>query len=326
MKGVVAWVMVGLAACAAATYALSFPLNHDVGWWLYLADAMLQGEGLYTSFVEVNPPLYGYLAVIPAGIASILSLPIEPVFEVSVLALIFTIVIWTMREVSSGGSLYLHTTLGLSLLLGYVVMPGNDFGQREHLMLVLVTPYAILAWRRLEGMNVRSLHGIAAGLAAGLGFGFKPYFVLTWLGLELMLAFATRSLRVVVKRPELSATACFLSLYALLVIIVYPEYLELLWNAREVYSRFNAHDRLELALSPMIFLAVTMGAAWTIGGAGARLARVFAVLMSTMWVLAVAQRFFRRWSLSLDPTGPRALPSETTPGRLKQCAAGFARP
>ena len=78
----------------------------------------------------------------------------------------------------------------LLLLLAFVLFPlaGQDFGEREHLVLALVIPYLLLAAMRSVGRDVTRRQAAGLGLLAGLAFALKPHFLLVWLLVEGYLA------------------------------------------------------------------------------------------------------------------------------------------
>lgn len=299
-RNILSWGILAVICTALTAYAVSYPLNHDVGWWLYIARSMLEGEGLYTSLIEINPPLYGYLAMIPASIARGFAWPIEPTAEFSVLLVVIIAVLSATRLATVRVDPGLRFVVAAALLLALLAMPGVDYGQREHLMLALTTPYAILIWRRIEGMRVNTAVGVWAGVAAGVGFAVKPHFVVVWIALEFYYLIRRRSLRDTVARPEFFVVILVLGAYALFVILVFPEYLALLSEARETYSDFNAQSRWQLASrSPMIVLAAVTLAAMRTRGQAASLGRVFVVIAAATWFLGVVQA--KGWTYHFYP-------------------------
>ena len=63
-------------------------------------------------------------------------------------------------------------------------LPGQDFGEREHLLLLLALPYLLLAAARAVGREIPASHAVAIGLLAAAGLLIKPHFVLLWLAIE----------------------------------------------------------------------------------------------------------------------------------------------
>ena len=94
---------------------------------------------------------------------------------------------------------------GFMLLVGV----GPAFGQREHLAVALVVPYAFAA--SAEGTpRTATAPGlaIATGLTAGVGFALKPFLVFPALAVEVWLA-ATRGLRAWTRPQALAMAGVF---------------------------------------------------------------------------------------------------------------------
>lgn len=286
-----AWAL-ALATCTAlGFYALSFPLNHDAGWYLYLARRILAGDKLYTDLIEVNPPLYTYLAIIPSAIARLLDVPAARTLQVSILVAALGSCVWAGRLASrlAGGRPVLVVLAFAIPLLG---LAGLDLGQREHLMVALTAPYLVLAARQVTGGDTSRVGALAAGLAAGVGFSLKPHFVLAWLAVETWLV--ARSPRRVrsPRRTEAVTVLVFFIVYAALVLLVYPAYARLLWHAGHLYTGFWAIDGLGLYVNRYsLLLAATVIAAWACRPSGRvqALVQLLLIVATTGLLVAVVQ-------------------------------------
>jgi hypothetical protein len=178
------------APCAWALIYLLPPLNGDVSAILYFADRMLSGDRLYVDIVDVNPPLIFWLSAVPAWLARQLGLGPAPVFVAMVLALhavSFGLCRDAFRRLAEFRRPFAATFVPLVLLLALLVLPGRDFGQRCHLMIVLALPYATVAALRLQGDAPSPIVALCAGALAAVGFLIKPYYLLIPLAVELAL-------------------------------------------------------------------------------------------------------------------------------------------
>ena len=134
-----------VALLFAAQFFIRFQssLIHDSAWYLYVAQGLLHGKKLYLDFVEVNPPLGMWLVVPPVwfgertGFASVACFYCY-LFAITVIVLALC---WryAMTETPSTRALMLVATSAVLLFA-----PGNNFGQREHFMVLLFLPWAIL--------------------------------------------------------------------------------------------------------------------------------------------------------------------------------------
>jgi len=128
---------------------------------------------------------------------------------------------------------------GIVLLLVFTLfnLPGQDFGEREHLLLMLAVPYLLLAAARAAGREIPTSQAVLVGLLAAIGLALKPHFVLLWLATEGYLRLTRRvALRSVT--PETCAIAAFLALYLGATVIWAPEYFGIVQLLARPYTRF----------------------------------------------------------------------------------------
>ena len=111
------------------------------------------------------------------------------------------------------------------LLVALMVVPGGDFGQREHVLLLGLVPYLLLAVLRAEGAAVSSGLAAAVGLFGALGFLLKPYFVPVWALVEAYVVLRV-GIRRTLRRPEALIVAGLGLIYAVAVVALVPAYLE----------------------------------------------------------------------------------------------------
>ncbi|MEP7218355.1 MAG: hypothetical protein ABI876_05540, partial [Bacteroidota bacterium] len=170
----------------------------------------------------------------------------------------------------------------LLLLVALIFFPGADFGQREHLMMILVLPWFLAAAGRAAArpINARLMFPIA--LAAGVGLALKPFFLLPWIGVELYLAllFGWRGLR----RIDTLCVAGVMLLYVAAVLLLAPEYLPLARMASGVYG---AYDRPIAALLRRDGTIV-----WVVAAAALPLLRFAAVERRAVMALVIAATGF----------------------------------
>lgn len=260
-----AWIAVALFCAGSSLFILGYPLNHDVGWHLHMARGVLAGETFGATLIEINPPLYTYLATLPVALAGVTGLPIVGVAKLTVLLVSILMVAWagSLAAGDDSDQRYGAPLVTFALALPLLTLVGIDFGQREHLMVALSAPYLVLTARRELPGHVDRATALAVGVVAAVGFSLKPHFVLLWLGLEGVLLLRSRSLRRTWLRPESVAVQLFLVAYAVHIVLDRPEYLRLLLEAGPVYAKFWAVDPLGLLLGNryFVFLAAVVTAA-----------------------------------------------------------------
>jgi hypothetical protein len=199
--------------------------NNDVAWYLLATRKWLDGARLYHDIIEVNPPLVFYLDIIPVIAARLTGWSAGACFVLYVAALTgFALaLIWRISENDAADAL-LKRAMILAAALGLLFFPASDFGQREHLLLVLSLPYLFLQERRAIGQECRNTLSVTAGVLGGLGFALKPHFLLLPLVTSLYLAWRARRLGAAFP-PETATAAVIIGTYALSVPLLTPDYL-----------------------------------------------------------------------------------------------------
>lgn len=226
-------------------------INNDVGWYLYSAGAWLDGGRLYKDiFFEVNPPLALFIATPAVFLAKLTGLSPAHVYFTYIFALIgISLALFSriLAQLVPTSPLRRHG-LTVAAFLTLAIAPAGDFGQREHLTMILILPFlALSAHRAAGGASGRSLATIA-GVSAALGFAVKPHFLVPWLAVELYLMVRRRSLSTVFQ-PETTALAATGLLYGACILLVTPDYLtSIVPYALEVYNA-NYRNPLDFVLA-----------------------------------------------------------------------------
>ena len=169
-----------LAACAPMLLMLAIvlapPLNHDVAAVLEFGQRWIDGEGLYSHLIDVNPPLIFVLNLLPAALAALTGVDAIVLLQLCILG--FTVFVWWLM-----GRVRLRTAEGPIEQLFLDMVPllvlvgaGSDFGQREHLMVLGTLPYVMSAARRAIGEP--SPHPCLVAVPAAVLFALKPHFLI----------------------------------------------------------------------------------------------------------------------------------------------------
>ncbi|GEM_PF-6026639 len=156
-----------LIALSAWLHSVCLP-NTDNSWLLFCAQNMLHGATPYVDFIETNPPLIIYLYAVPVALAEWLSAPLYPVFII-VLHALFALVTTSAAHLTPNPRAW--WLISIVILL---VIPARDFGQREHV-------FIMLSWPLLTALLHQRIPTMTHSLAAAIGTAIKPYFMLLWL-------------------------------------------------------------------------------------------------------------------------------------------------
>ena len=215
------WLAMVLVAVLGACHLLG-TVDPDVAWQLWIAHQVNRGARLYHDIVEVNPPLWFWMALPVDRAATLTGLRAEAL-------LIGTVTALQMLGIGALSALLPFEGRRKAVLLAFaaVVMGGFAWihiGQREHLALIAALPYAALIAARRSGRRVSLLLAVAIGIGAGLGFALKHYFLLVPVLLELWLA--TRQRRAWTPfRPEIWAMGGLGAAYAAATLVFAPAFL-----------------------------------------------------------------------------------------------------
>ena len=195
-------VLIDIALYQILFYAVQ---RQDQTWLLYAAARILDGTQLYgPRLVETNPPLIIWLSTLPAWLAAHLHLQPLLVLHSLVTLLLALTSAWSVRILRAAGILRGRTATIAAFALLLVTQTrvlDVDFGEREHILTLLLLPYLFAAIFSLA-RSLSLAERLALGLTAGLAASIKPQYALIPLGTELFLALWYRQLRRL-WRPEL---------------------------------------------------------------------------------------------------------------------------
>jgi hypothetical protein len=212
-----------LVTAVLTAVRLSGSVDADVAWQLWIAARMDAGAQLYRDIVEVNPPLWFWMALPVDRAATLLHARPEAV-------LVTGVGIAVALSLAATDRLIRHIPpLRRALLLIYAALlliaaPWLHIGQREQLLLVGTVPYVALIAARRNGAAVPPSLAILVGAGSALGFALKHYFLLVPALLELWL-FASSRREWRCRRPELAAMVATGALYACAVVAFAPDFL-----------------------------------------------------------------------------------------------------
>ncbi len=161
-------------------------LNGDSHWLLYMADQVIAGAKPYVEIIEVNPPLAVWIHYPAIWLKNASGLTLSASFKMTVyLAITCSLILsfCILRRVMFAPVNIVYIALAFALL----VLPAEDFGQREHLIIILGLPYILIAVARSEFVTIPFWLVVISGILAGIGFCIKPHYLLIPLALELYL-------------------------------------------------------------------------------------------------------------------------------------------
>jgi len=300
--------VIAIVALGAASELATFART-DIAFMLYAAERVVDGARLYVDVVEINPPLIIALnlpAVLLARALGVSDILTYRALTIATLTGALAFADWSLRWIlgPSGDTLRRRVVLVLAFALFLAV--GNDFGQREHLLVALALPYVLLTAGRVGGRAAPARPAVAAGLLAGAGLALKPHFLLVWAAVEGYAVWRLRS-----RRPshEASGVAAFLVVYLAGVALLTPQYFGLVRMLGPAYFGFGHDPFLHVLVTAPgaagCYLAVLAYAALRRQAKHRDLWTVLLVALVASFVAGAAQQ--KGWGYHFYPAGVFAL-------------------
>lgn len=209
-----------------AALVLTSYYGHDQAFYLIAAERVLGGAQLYGPYVsDSNPPMVVWFSMLPVLLSHMAHLPMLASLRVIVLCLMLASTAWCVRmlrgtpEAQHG---ILRAVIWLAIVYTLMRVVPRDFGQREHLFVVLALPY-LFAIGSGAVDKLTLAERCAIGVAAGIAVCFKPPHALAFVCAEIVLALGRRSLRRIVS-PEVLMMVATCGVYVLAVRVITPAY------------------------------------------------------------------------------------------------------
>ena len=237
-------------------------LGHDQISYLFEAQRMLSGAQLYgPHLAETNPPMIIWFSALPVLLANWMHGSAIFFMRLLITAMLLGSAFWCVRILRRGTAITSPITValvGVALVAIELSIGPYDFGQREHILFILLVPYVLAAAIGVLD-RLSFAERCALGVAAGFAIWFKPQDAVVLVMLELFLVFRTRSFRRL-RSPEFLALILTSSFILALVPIFTPLYtrqtLPLLFDT---YWALGAMTTLALALSLHHYVFIVLG-------------------------------------------------------------------
>jgi hypothetical protein len=276
-------ILAGAAVGMACLLALLPAAGHDQMWLLYAAKLMLRGQPLYgPTIFETNPPLILWMSAIPAALANRTHLPDTAWGKLCVALMLAGVAALCLRLYGLARPQVRRAHLA-ALLFAFItifaVMPARDFGQRDHLLALLILPYIVAAAVRGHGLGIPPRLAILTGLLALAGLALKPHQVLIPLFIETALLLWQRPRGISLLRLEFKAMVCAGMVFLAAVWIFAPMYFTVVTPlARETYWAYGGLTWLQLVKqSIQLHLLLVLDSVLILRRGASRLTRMLAL-------------------------------------------------
>lgn len=230
-------------------------LSPDVSYLMHASQQLLQGAHYGKEIFETNPPLILYLYTPIHFFNKIIGDPVL-MLRVYVLALatISSIISYILLKKLITDTFY-RQCIFFTFLFVLFILPVYAFGQREHLLMILIFPYLLNVALTLENKPLPARFQFCIGIMAGLGFALKPFFLVPLVLIEGMsyqrrLASRKTSLDASLRwhdmiHPNTLAIFLVFICYLASIFIWQPEYLQIILPLTLKY--YFGHQSISLA-------------------------------------------------------------------------------
>jgi len=235
-------------------------LNTDVSWLMTAAKRLIKGGSYTNDFFETNPPLIIYLYTPLLFLQSllhineILALRIY-IYLISAVSMFYCYIL--LKEIITENDKLLIFILMATLCSLFLIIPVSEFGQREHISLLLITPYILLTGVKCQHRSISSLTEIVIGMMAGIGFALKFYFYLPLFMIEIYYLYTRKSFSAHLRREMIIIYLVGFNYFTIILLfnydyistiiplimhMYYPKYQKDLWvlllNDQSIYGYF----------------------------------------------------------------------------------------
>lgn len=245
---------------ALLAYVLNVRLTHDVTWQFWIARQLLGGVPLYTHIMEINPPLWFWMALPLQLWGEMLGISPERLY----VGAIFALAAWSTfatGKLLSAGDARRRAPLMAAIAIVCLLAPIYDFGQREQIAVILALPYAALLFKRVRGEEVSRGFAVAIGITAAFGFALKHYFALVPLALELWLLWQSRNIWRSFRFETIALGLCAMG-YAAAITIFTPDFFRLI--VPMIDGAYQGYERtlLEQIIRVEVFIWILAGVSY----------------------------------------------------------------
>ena len=163
--------------------SLSHNINLNAALLLDCGQKIYEGGLPYVDFYEFNPPVIMYLSVIPAWFSSVSGLPVCLSFQifVSLCIAISAISLFFILKAKGFNTEQALQLISVSMIFHSTALFFDVFGEREHLMVIGLTPFLIIRCSPTSlnvQRNAMPALWFALGLMAGVMVQIKPHFLI----------------------------------------------------------------------------------------------------------------------------------------------------
>ncbi len=169
-------------------------ISHDVSWHLLAAERLLKGGTYQNNFVDINPPAILYILFPVIWLKHLTGLGEVVLLHIYLFSLALMSLIVSYFQVIKQGLIKSVNRHVLIITLAFIllIMPADEFGQRDHLVLIFIFPYLINIINYEPRKKKHSIGDLLIGLLAGIGITINIEYFFLIIALESYLVIRNR--------------------------------------------------------------------------------------------------------------------------------------
>ncbi len=205
-------------------------LSGDVAVLLHETGLFLKGGKYVTHFFETNPPMIFYLYAPVYALNQFLFINMISAVQIYIILIALVSVAFCcmlIKKIIKKEDYFIANVFLYTLLFVFLFLPIGEFGQREHIFLILMMPYLLAAVCFVQNKKINVFYACLIGVMAGLGVGLKPYFLMPFILVEIYLMIKKRSLWSWL-RIESIVCASLLAIYLTSVFLFQENYIKIM--------------------------------------------------------------------------------------------------
>lgn len=236
-------------------------INHDTAWYLVAVERWMAGAELYQTIIEVNPPINFYFTLPSYGLTQLTDLTLSDAQIALTSLTIGGVLAWGWHILASHDrSKASWRVVFMLMVAAALVVPAlKHFAQRDHLLVLFLTPWALSLTFSEEGAE--GWGGARRGAFAALGICLKPHFLVFPLCATIALMLRERSLRPVVSTSNMSIVTVGAAYVAFVWVFHQTYFDEIVPIGLLVYDDFGLPDRwilFNLGLIQLLFVLLML--------------------------------------------------------------------
>lgn len=248
---VIFWLILAAGLAPALYWNFARSINYDIAWLAIAAERLLRGGTMFFDAYETNPPLSLLIMAPPVLLSWLTKLPIY-----YATTLYFTVIVglsaWAVRALLRRLDFFAARDIDVftaAYLAAMVIFPTIDYGERDHLVMAGLLPFAL--WQVCFTLNRPVPRALTwpVLIAGAMLVLVKPHHGLLPTLLLLHRALHQKRLFSIIRDPDFVALALGVILYVCMIGLFFSDYaLEILPDVLSLYLPQREGDILNLTL------------------------------------------------------------------------------